>query len=41
MEEGMVAVRLRSGADLKAMPVDAVIDRIRTEVKTRQDTRDA
>jgi threonyl-tRNA synthetase len=37
MQEGTVAVRLRSGADLKSVPVEAVIDRIRTEVKTRMD----
>jgi threonyl-tRNA synthetase len=36
-EEGAVSVRLRSGVDLKAMPVEAVIDRIRTEVKNRKD----
>ena len=41
MEDGMVALRLRSGTDLKAMSVNAVIDRIRTEVKARQDVGDA
>jgi threonyl-tRNA synthetase len=40
MQEGTVAVRLRSGTDLKAMPVEAVIDRIHTEVKTRKDIGD-
>ncbi|MEI6044762.1 MAG: threonine--tRNA ligase [Chloroflexota bacterium] len=36
-EDGVVSVRLRSGVDLKAMPVEELIDRIRAEVKTRQD----
>jgi threonyl-tRNA synthetase len=37
VERGEVAVRLRSGADLKAMPLDAVIERIRGEVTSRRD----
>jgi threonyl-tRNA synthetase len=41
MQEGTVAVRLRNGVDLKAMPVEAVIERIRTEVKTRMDVGEA
>jgi threonyl-tRNA synthetase len=36
-EDGTVSVRLRSDVDLKAMPVEELIDRIRVEVKTRQD----
>ncbi|HEX8284402.1 MAG TPA: threonine--tRNA ligase [Pyrinomonadaceae bacterium] len=40
-EEGKVSVRLRSGVDLKSMPVEAVIERIKTEIEQRRDTRDA
>jgi threonyl-tRNA synthetase len=36
--EGKVAVRLRSGKDLGAMPLDAFIARIKQEAETRQDT---
>jgi threonyl-tRNA synthetase len=36
-EEGAVSVRLRNGTDLKSMPVEAVIDRIRAEVRDRRD----
>ncbi|MHB2021460.1 MAG: His/Gly/Thr/Pro-type tRNA ligase C-terminal domain-containing protein, partial [Candidatus Xenobia bacterium] len=35
-EQGEVAVRLRSGVDLKSMPVARFIERIRTEISTRQ-----
>ena len=35
--EGQVAVRLRSGADLKSMPLDRFIDRVRTEIEGRAD----
>jgi threonyl-tRNA synthetase len=35
--EGQVAVRLRSGADLKAMPLDRLIERVKTEVEGRLD----
>ena len=35
--EGQVAVRLRSGADLKAMPLDRLIERVKTEVESRSD----
>jgi len=31
------AVRLRNGTDLKSMPIEAVIDRIRSEVRDRRD----
>jgi threonyl-tRNA synthetase len=37
-EEGQVSVRLRSGVDLKSMPVAAVIERIKTEIERRRDT---
>lgn len=36
-QEGAAAVRLRSGVDLKALSVDAIIDRIRREVEGRAD----
>lgn len=39
-EEGKVAVRLRSGADLGSMPLDAFIDRVRGEIKNRHDLKD-
>ena len=35
--EGKVAVRLRSGKDLGAMPLDAFIARIKQEAETRKD----
>jgi len=35
--EGAAAVRLRSGQDLKAMPLDAIIARISTEIEQRAD----
>lgn len=35
--EGKVAVRLRSGKDLGAMPLDAFIARIKQEAETRVD----
>jgi threonyl-tRNA synthetase len=35
--EGKVAVRLRSGKDLGAMPLDAFIARIKQEAEARQD----
>ena len=35
--EGKVAVRLRSGKDLGAMPLDAFVSRIKQEAETRQD----
>ena len=38
--EGKVAVRLRSGKDLGAMPLDAFIARIRKETESRQDVAD-
>jgi len=37
-EAGQAAVRLRSGADLKALSLEAIIARIRTEVESRTDT---
>jgi len=36
-EQGEAAVRLRSGVDLKSMPVAALIERLRSEVINRQD----
>lgn len=36
-EQGAAAVRLRSGVDLKAMSVEAIIERIRGEVESRAD----
>ncbi|MFO0656366.1 MAG: threonine--tRNA ligase [Polyangia bacterium] len=36
-EQGAAAVRLRSGVDLKAMPLSAIIDRLTTEIETRTD----
>jgi threonyl-tRNA synthetase len=33
-----VSVRLRSGVDLKSMPLPAIIERLRTEISTRRDT---
>src|SRR5258708_7872658 len=38
--EGKVAVRLRSGTDLGAMPLEAFIARIRREAESRSDTAD-
>jgi threonyl-tRNA synthetase len=35
-EDGHVAVRLRNGKDLGAMPVEALIERIKEEVRTRK-----
>ena len=36
-EAGQAAVRLRSGADLKAQPLEAIIARIKSEVESRSD----
>ena len=36
-EKGEAAVRLRSGVDLKSMPVEQFIERIKQEIGTRQD----
>ncbi|NLF25004.1 MAG: threonine--tRNA ligase [Deltaproteobacteria bacterium] len=36
-ESGSVSVRTRSGVDLKSMPVEAFLERITKELKTRQD----
>ncbi|NDD31022.1 MAG: threonine--tRNA ligase, partial [Proteobacteria bacterium] len=36
-EQGEVSVRLRSGVDLKSMPLAQIADRLRQEVTTRQD----
>lgn len=36
-EQGEVSVRLRSGVDLKSMPLAALVERLRQEVTTRQD----
>ena len=36
-ENGTAAVRLRSGGDLGSLPVDAVIERLRTEITARRD----
>jgi len=38
--EGKVAVRLRSGKDLGAMPLDAFTARIKEEAETRVDMGD-
>ncbi len=38
--EGKVAVRLRSGKDLGAMPVEAFVERIKREAETRKETVD-
>ncbi len=38
--EGKVAVRLRSGRDLGAMPLDEFIERIKKEAESRQDAAD-
>ena len=35
--EGAAAVRLRSGTDLKALPLDAIIARLQAEIETRTD----
>ncbi|PUB82698.1 MAG: hypothetical protein DBP01_15930, partial [gamma proteobacterium symbiont of Ctena orbiculata] len=35
MEEGTVAVRTRGGEDLGAMPIEAFIDRMKSEVTQR------
>jgi len=39
--EGKVAVRLRSGKDLGAMPLDAFISRIKAEAETRKDIEES
>ena len=39
-EAGSVAVRLRSGKDLGAMPLDAFMNRIRQEAESRHDVAD-
>jgi threonyl-tRNA synthetase len=39
-ETGTVAVRLRSGKDLGAMPVEAVIARLKSEAESRHDVAD-
>ena len=36
-EQGAAAVRLRSGVDLKALPLSDIIARITTEIETRAD----
>jgi len=36
-EQGAAAVRLRSGVDLKAMPLAAIIERLSTEIEQRTD----
>src|SRR4029078_11844579 len=41
VQEEQVSVRLRSGVDLKSMPVDAVVGRIRAEIEMRQDSQEA
>ena len=38
--EGKVAVRLRSGRDLGAMPLDTFIARIKQEAETRVDVEE-
>ena len=38
--EGKVAVRLRSGKDLGAMPIEAFVERIKREAETRKETVD-
>jgi threonyl-tRNA synthetase len=38
--EGKVAVRLRSGKDLGAMPLETFIARIKKEAETRKETAD-
>jgi threonyl-tRNA synthetase len=38
--EGKVAVRLRSGKDLGAMPLETFIARIKMEAETRKETAD-
>jgi len=38
--EGKVAVRLRSGKDLGAMPLDAFISRLKSEAETRADAEE-
>ncbi|HEY4125825.1 MAG TPA: His/Gly/Thr/Pro-type tRNA ligase C-terminal domain-containing protein, partial [Rhizomicrobium sp.] len=38
--EGKVAVRLRSGKDLGAMPLETFIERIKREAETRKETVD-
>jgi threonyl-tRNA synthetase len=35
--EGKVAVRLRSGKDLGAMPLESFVSRIKQEAETRKD----
>jgi threonyl-tRNA synthetase len=37
VKDGTVSVRLRSGVEIKSMPVQTLIDRIRREVKARRD----
>ena len=39
--EGRAAVRLRNGRDLGPMPLDAIVDRLRTEIGGRRDLNDA
>jgi threonyl-tRNA synthetase len=36
-EQGAAAVRLRSGVDLKALPLGEIIARMTTEIETRSD----
>jgi threonyl-tRNA synthetase len=38
LERGEVAVRLRNGVDLKSMPLESIIERIRREIAERRDT---
>ncbi|HEY9403246.1 MAG TPA: threonine--tRNA ligase [Pyrinomonadaceae bacterium] len=39
VEEERVSVRLRNGIELKSMPVQLLIDRIRTEIEMRRDSQ--
>ena len=39
-ENGTAAVRLRNGRDLGALPVDALVERLRAEIITRKDLAD-
>ena len=41
VQEEQVSVRLRSGIDLKSMPVEAVVGRIRAEIEMRRDSQEA
>jgi threonyl-tRNA synthetase len=36
-ESGQVAVRLRNGTDLGAMPIETLLSRMRTEIESRRD----